>query len=308
MVDRLGVRAIVGKNLRAARMNADPPWTLARLAVASACSPALLSRIEAGSVAPSLATLASVATALGTGVANLVDDGSSVRRAAALVDASRAASLIGRSPDLGALLATGNDVSVPTAWRVRALAIVAGASQSRESIDNALALADALVRAIGSGAPDWVATLARGEVAMVAGEIAWARGDAASAARRWGNGLAVVSPSGDIEVAWLRSLLARALARVATGTPVAGNAIAVAVESLAAISDPGSVAARIVLAPLREPPLDAALALAILAAAQVALADARMRLASPDGRRDFGASGRFDAPGRPDVPRGRHLR
>ena len=98
-------------------------------------------------------------------------------------------------------------------------------------------------------------------------------------------------------------LFRSALARVAPGTRTAANALLVAIEALVPITDPGAVASRLIAQSVIGPLLPASLALAIVGAAQVAIADARARRATlTDG------SIAQSAPPRSGVPLGRHLR
>jgi transcriptional regulator with XRE-family HTH domain len=78
-----GVVAQVGATVR--RLRATQGLTLAELAQSAAISPAMLSRLERGDVAPSLDTLAALAEALGTSCAALLRDPESQASDAQLV-------------------------------------------------------------------------------------------------------------------------------------------------------------------------------------------------------------------------------
>jgi hypothetical protein len=156
---------------------------------------------------------------------------------------------------------------------------------------------------VGSVSPPVHGVLDRAkiEVAHAVGEVAWTRGDWATATRRWGNGLAVVAPVGDIEALWARASIARSLARAAPGTRTAANALTIAIETLVPIADPSAVASRLLASLAGGNTPGASLALAIVGASQVAVADARARLAllveGPSA----------DVASRSDLPFGRHL-
>jgi len=300
---RTSVPTTIGDNLRRARQRHIPAMTIARLASHAGCSAALVSRIEAGQVVPSVGTLVALATVLGVSVTDVLDDGAPSRRAAEAIASVRTQLLVGRVPDLTDVVTVGEDDHVPPEWRARSAALVALASPNVQSATAAARHAEDCLGLVVAPEFQWVVDLARMEVSLAVGEVAWARGDAATASRRWGNGLAVVAAAADVEAAWARASLARALARVAPATRTAANALLVAVEALVLISDPGGVASRLMAQPATGPSLTAALALAIVGAAQVAIADARARLATlTDG------SIALTAPPRSGVPLGRHLR
>lgn len=290
---------VVGANLRATRLAAATAVSIALLARRAGCSPALVSRIEAGTVAPSLATLVAIADALGVHPGELADARAPVRRAAAAIAAARTATLMGRAPDFALVERASEDPSTPAAWRARAFAALALSAPPRDGTC-LIERADAALADSGAPTGDWAHALARIEVAWAAGEVAWVAGNVASAARRWGGGLAVAMPFDDIEAQWARGTIARGLARIAPGTRAARNVLGVAIEALAPIADPAAVATRLCLARSREPLVDAALALAVVASAQIALADARARMESPI----TGAPGTS----RSDPSLGRHLR
>jgi hypothetical protein len=110
-----------------------------------------------------------------------------------------------------------------------------------------------------------------------------------------------VAPVGDIEALWARASIARSLARAAPGTRTAANALTIAIETLVPIADPSAVASRLLASLAGGNTPGASLALAIVGASQVAVADARARLAllveGPSA----------DVANRSDLPFGRHL-
>lgn len=300
---RTGVPTTIGDNLRQARQRLIPAMTIARLASRAGCSAALVSRIEAGQVVPSVGTLVALATALGVSVSDALDVDSPSRRAAEVIATARTHLLLGRVPDLTDVGRAGEDSRVPPEWRARAAALVALATPNVQSATAFARHAEDCLGLVAVPEFQCVVDLARMEVALAVGEVAWARGDAPTASRRWGNGLAVVAAAADVEAAWARASLARALARVAPGTRTAANALLVAIEALVPITDPGAVASRLIAQSVIGPLLPASLALAIVGAAQVAIADARARRAAlTDG------SIAQSAPPRSGVPLGRHLR
>ena len=293
----------IGQNVRAARRRIDPAMSVAGLAGRAGCSPALVSRIETGAVVPSIGTLEALAGALHVSVAELVDRDGPSRRAEAAIALARTVLLLGRAADLTEVIQVSVDPGIAPEWRGRALALIATAMPPGPAASAAAAEADDCLNRCGDAIVPSVAARARIEVAYAVGEDAWARGDFATASRRWGNGLAVVAPAGDIEAMWARALIARALARATPGTRTATNALGVAVEALALIADPIGVATRMASSPIDGAPVSASLALAIVGAAQVALADVRARLAALTD-----ASSVSGTAARSDMPLGRHLR
>lgn len=300
---RTFVPIAIGRNLRDARLRVQPTMTISRLAVRAGCSPALISRIESGVVTPSFGTLGTLAAVLGVSLRDLLDPEGPARRAESAIAAARTLMLVGRAPDLAEVIRLGDDALVPPEWRARAFALIATALPHGTASTAAAASADATLGLVGDSPIPNVTNRARIEVSHAVGEDAWARGDATSASRRWGNGLAIVASADDLEALWARASIARALARATPGTRTAANALMIAIEALVPMSDPVSVAARLVTASAGGTQIMGALALAIVGASQSALADARARL-SPltDTSSMSGASSRGD------LPLGRHLR
>lgn len=294
---------VIGRNLREVRRRSIPEMTIARLASCAGCSPALVSRIESGEVAPSMGTLYALATALGVSAADLVDRAGPRTRAGAAIAAARTMLLLGRAPDLAAVTTASADRHVPAEWRARAFAVLARAWPPGPMAADAAERADHLLGQIGPHDAPGVAARARIEVSHAVGEAAWLRGDVGAASRRWGNGLAITAPASDIEAAWGRGSIACALARAAPGTRTAANALSIAIEALAPIADPMAVASRITATLSDDEAPPAALVLAIVSASSSALADARARLAVlTEGPTASGASIRSE------VSLGRHLR
>ena len=295
----------LGQNLREARLRGEPPMSSVMLAARAGCSPALVSRIEAGTVSPSIGTLGALADALHVSAAELLEHDGPTRRATVAIATARTILLLGRTPDLGGVQGAIQGADVRAVWRARGYALIAIAAPPGP-MATAAAVASEECLAAGS-APTESASIvlqrARLEVAHAVGEAAWARGDASTAARRWGNGLALPASTADIESLWTRATIARSLARVTPGTRTAENALAIAIESLVAITDPATVAARLLATPHLERDLPPSLALAIVSASQVALADARGRVAS---LRPSGSA--VGVPTQPDMTLGRHLR
>jgi transcriptional regulator with XRE-family HTH domain len=277
--------------------------TIARLASLAECSPALVSRIESGDASPSVATLVSLARALEVPAAALLAEEAPAWRAAAAVAAARTDVLLGRSPNLAPVVRASHDANVPPEWRARALALIATASPSGHDAMATAIEAESYLAGLGTRTSSRIGERARIEVSYALGEGAWVSGDWEAASRRWGNGLALDAPVGDIEALWARASIARALARAAPGTRTAANVLAIAIEALLPISDPATVAARLAGSPTEAISHEAPLMLAYVGAAQIALADARARRAAlieiPH------VSG--NSP-RADLPIGRHLR
>ena len=293
----------IGRNVRAARLRTDPAMSIALLAGRAGCSPALVSRIESGAVVPSIGTLEALAHALRVSEADLLDRDGPSRRAAAAIAEARTVLLLGRAPDLSKVVQVSVDLDVGPEWRGRALALIATALPHGPATSAAAASAEACLAFIGVSHVPGVTERARIEVSHAAGTDAWARGDFATASRRWGNGLAVAASAGDIEAMWARASIARSLARAAPGTRTAANALSVAIEALVQIADPLWVAARLIASPDDGGPIGAPLAVAMVGAAQVALADARARLATLTDPSPVSG-----VPSRADLPLGRHLR
>ena len=294
---------LIGRNVQAARLRIDPAMSIARLARQAGCSPALVSRIESGAVVPSIGTLEALAHALRVSEADLLDCDGPSRRAAAAIAEARTVLLLGRAPDLTKVVQVSVDLDVGPEWRGRALALIATAVPHGPAASAAAVSAEACVALIGVSHVPGMAERVRIEVAHAVGDDAWARGDFATASRRWGNGLAIVASAGDVEAMWARASIARALARAAPGTRTAANALAVAIEVLVQIADPLWVAERLIASPGDGAPIAASLAVAIIGAAQAALADARARLATLNDPSPV--SGVLS---RADLPLGRHLK
>jgi transcriptional regulator with XRE-family HTH domain len=250
-VEERDVALLVGARIRAERRRRAPPMTLAQLA-GTELSVGLVSRIERGLVAPSLATLATVARRLGVPLASLFSadepDPAAPPPAADALRAAQATIVVGDAAGAGRLAAgAATRAAEAPLLRARLLAVAAEAEVLAGNLGTAAAhLAGASGSLLVSG-PDGGEVIAQAELSFVLGLAGRRRGDRAAAERAWTAALDFlerVQEAGPTE----RLLQGRLLLEMAALNDAAGaletarNFLARAAAVLAPLADPAQQA------------------------------------------------------------------